>query len=334
MFGKSIMTKQAATKTLYLAVVMLLMIGVGWYGHGWYDRASTSRGERRVTLKGFEYISPLVDVELPEGYSVRREPIPFKHTVEKYVDQLVKSGAVKDISVYFRDLSDGPWFGINEDVKYNAASMMKVSTMIAWLKRAEKDPSVLRRTFVFDEKAYDGPPQVVAPERTLKSGRSYTVDELLNYMMNFSDNKAMWLLHNDLHESELRVLLDSMDVTNDTTTGYNLITVHGYSGFLRVLYNASYLNKEMSERALKLMSYQEFPQGIVAGIPKGVKVASKYGVINDGVNRENVQLHEFGIVYHPNGPYILGILSRGNNLDVQANVLKTVSEMVYKSVLK
>jgi len=326
------MARHAVIRIVAFLLLSTLLICFGWYAHGWYDSSYGNYKDRRVTLKGFQYVSPLLDVELPEGYTVQHKPISFRHKISKFVDQQITSGDVRDVSVFYRDLLDGPWFGVNEQVKYNAASMMKLPVMLIWLKRAEKDPTVLQRSLLFDEKSYNGPVQNIKPEQTLTNGTSYAVDELLRYMVQFSDNRAMWLLYKELTDAEIGDALDSMDVTNDPSSGNNEITVHDYSGFLRILYNASYLNKEMSEKALKLMSVQEFNSGIAAGIPKGTKLASKFGEYADISKPDTVQLHEFGIVYHPNGPYILGVLTRGNNYDKQANVIKSVSEMVYNSV--
>jgi len=329
------MTGQTVKKIISFVIVPLLLIGAGWYAHGWYQRGFDKAEGRRVKMKGFQFVSPLLDVELPEGYNVRREPIPFKYKIKKFVEEQIETGKVREMSVYYRDLSDGPWFGINEKVQYNPASMMKVPIMIGWLKRAEKDPSVLQLRYVFDEKNYPGPPQGIKPAQTLTAGASYTVDELLRYMMNFSDNKAMWLLYNGLTDEEYAYIIDSMDVTNNPDDGNNSVTVHGYSGFFRILYNAAFLNREMSERALQLMSFPAFPHGILAGVPKGVKVASKFGEFVEsaaGKLAAPVQLHEFGIVYHPKGPYILGILTRGNDLAKQTDIIKNVSAMVYREV--
>jgi beta-lactamase class A len=312
-------------------VFPVLLIGTGWYANNMHTRYF-HHAAKPVKQSGFQFISPLLDVELPEGYDIRNEPIPFKHKIAKFVEQQIKSGKVRDMSVYYRDLSDGPWFGINEEVQYNPASMMKVPVMIAWLKRAEKNPSVLRQKFIYNDKSYTSPPQNIKTEHSLKSGVSYTVEELLIYMMNFSDNKAMSLLYYALPPEEFSNVVDNMDVSNEVKGKYDSISVHGYSGFLRILYNASFLNKEMSEKALKIMSSQDFPYGIKAGIPKGTKVASKFGEFNDKENPDVIQLHEFGIVYHPNGPYILGILTRGNEWQMQADIIQSVSAMVYNSV--
>jgi len=325
------MAMQPVRKIICFSLVSVLLIGVGWYANVYYANHAF-RADKRIKLRGFKYISPLLDVELPEGYSVRHEPIPFKYKVKQFVDQQIKSGKVKDVSVYYRDLSDGPWFGINEKIKYNPASMMKVPLMITWLKRAEKDPSILQGRITFKENAINERPYILNPKKTLESGASYTIEELIRYMIQYSDNSALTLLSSITPASDVRLVVDNMDVGGDPNAKDYTVTVKSYSGFLRILYNASFLNKEMSEKALEFMSLQEFPYGIVAGIPKGVELASKFGEFFPEGNPYEIQLHEFGIVYHPKGPYILGVLTRGNNWKAQAEIIKSVSEIVYNSV--
>jgi hypothetical protein len=123
-----------------------------------------------------------------------------------------------------------------------------------------------------------------------------------------------------------------MDVNNNPHDDRNSMTIHGYSGFFRILYNASYLNREMSEKALQLLSLQDFPQGIAGGVPEGIKVAAKFGEIVPENNREDVQLHEFGIVYHPKSHYILGIMTQGGDFATQAELIRDISRMIYSEV--
>jgi beta-lactamase class A len=312
-----------------VAVAVAAVFVAGWYAHAFTHRLRGG-AERRVHGSGTRLVSPLLDVELPEGYDVRHEEIPFRYKVERYVRDQVRAGRVRDMSVYYRDLMDGPWFGVNEGRKYNPASMMKVPVMIAWLRRAERDPGVLQQSFVFELASYPGRPQSNPPEKTLAAGGRYTVDELLRYMLRYSDNRAMWLLYRALTAHELNDVLDSMDVMNDPGDEDNSISVHGYSGFFRVLFNASYLGREMSERALELLALQEFPKGMVAGVPKGVTVASKFGEWVPGARGEPLQLHEFGIVYHPAaGPYILGVMTVGDDWETQAAIIREVSALFY-----
>jgi beta-lactamase class A len=314
-------------KVAVFALGAILFLAVGWYAHDWYQ-CRQAHVPRRVRAVGFRYISPLLDVELPEGMSVRQEPIPFKSKVLDFVQQRVRAGKVSDMSVYFRDLFDGPWFGINEEARFDAASMMKVPVMIAWLKRAEKDQRILGRQFFFDGKEDLTAMQVIKPKATITAGQNYTVDQLLYYMINYSDNNATSLLYNALSPEELNDVLDGMDIDNDASSGNNVITVHGYSGFFRILFNAAYLNRAMSEKALQLLTLEDFA-GISAGVPQGIAVAAKFGESNQGGEK---QLHDFGIVYHPGGPYILGVMTRGHDASAQAEVIKDLSALVYREV--
>ena len=88
------------------------------------------------------------------------------------------------------------------------------------------------------------------------------------------------------------------------------MSVSDYASFFRILYNASYLTKDDSQKALDLLTKVDFADGIRAGVPKGVPVANKFG--ERSVNGLQ-QLHDCGIVYYNNHPYLLCIMSRGSD---------------------
>jgi len=87
----------------------------------------------------------------------------------------------------------------------------------------------------------------------------------------------------------------------------------------------------MSEKALKYLSHIDFHEGIAGGVPAGVPVASKFGekVLDDG---KVVELHEFGIVYHPRGPYLLGVMTKGSDLGRQSAVIREISRLIYAEI--
>lgn len=315
----------------FYSLAAFLLIGVGWQGHSWVHSSSNMKRPVRSPKK-FRYTSPLLDVALPEGLSIRNEPIPFKYKIKSYVSHMEKSGVISHISVYFRDLNDGPWFGVNADREFDAASMMKVPVMIAWLKRAEKKPNALHQVFIYDGKVDMSAFQSFKPRKSLVKGVGYKVEELLHIMISYSDNNATKILYDNLHTNEIEDVLENMDVNNNPHDYTNLVSVVGYSGFYRILYNSAYLNREMSEKALQLLTSQDFQHGIAVGVPQGVQVASKYGEHGQGNKGEDKQLHDFGIVYHPGGPYILGIMTQGNSFDRQGEIIKTISSMVFNEV--
>lgn len=317
--------------SIYLTAATLLFIG-GWFGHSVYEQHQDHGKSRRARSTGYFFTSPLLDVELPEGVVIGREPIPFKHKINAFVQKQLDTKQVSKLGVYYRDLHDGPWFGINAKEAFFPASMMKVPIMIAWLKRAEQNPGELNRTFTYDRQIDMGALQNNPPEHRIERGRPYTVDKLLEYMIAYSDNNATTLLYSKLGAKDLNTVIDGMDINNNPDNPANVLSLHAYSGFFRILYNAAFLDREMSEKALGLLSLQDFPQGIVGGVPKGIPVAAKFGEHVAGRNNEEKHLHEFGIVYHPRHPYILGIMTRGLDFGKQAEIIREISRMIYAAV--
>jgi hypothetical protein len=106
--------------------------------------------------------------------------------------------------------------------------------------------------------------------------------------------------------------------------------VKDYGMFFRVLFNASYLSKDSSEKALKLLSESTFTKGLVAGIPSGVSISHKFG---ERVMGDTRQLHDCGIVYLPKQPYLLCIMTRGKDFDQLAGVISEISKKVYDDVV-
>lgn len=321
-----------ARRTVLLLSAAVLIASASWHAHTWYSNHYESMHLRRVAATGYRFTSPLLDIELPEGITINREPLHIKHNIEAYIRKQVERGQVRIVAVYFRDLLDGPWFGINEDIEFNPASMMKVPVMIAWLKRAEKNPSILKRKMTFAVHDVSVPKPYTKPAREIEFGKSYTVEELLHYMINYSDNNATALLFKPLSIQELGNVLDSMNVRNNPTRDGNSVTLVGFSGFFRILFNAAFLNREMSEKALELMSLDDFPQGIASGVPPGIHVASKFGEVVPTAGDEDIQLHEFGIVYHPSSPYILGIMTMGRDFAAQEQIIRDISRMIYSEI--
>lgn len=317
--------------SLYLAASVLLL-AAGWYAHDYYSHTYEIVEFRRVAAKGFTLTSPLLDVEFPEGMGVNYEPLPFRRRVNAYVEQQIKSGQATEVSVYYRDLLGGPWFGINENQKFNPASMMKVAVMVVWLKRAQNNPQILKSKMTYNYPEDMRTMQTFKPQHSAERGHSYTVEELLQFMMRYSDNNATRLLYESITTEEINDVMSGMDVDYDMKNGENSLTVHGYSGLFRLLHNASYLNREMSEMALQLLCYDDFPQGIIAGVPKGTVVASKFGEAESGPAGGIKQLHEFGIVYHPLHRYLLGVMTRGNDFNRLAQVIQGISRIVYDEV--
>jgi len=142
-----------------------------------------------------------------------------------------------------------------------------------------------------------------------------------------SDNDALAMLDDSFWDNESNKVQKDLGVeVSDGNSTDDFITVKGYASLFRILFNASYLSRDNSEKALKMLSGVEFKKGIVAGVPPEIVVSHKYG---ERQLCDISQLHDCGIVYYPNHPYLLCIMTRGSDYNKLASVIKDISKTIY-----
>jgi beta-lactamase class A len=265
-----------------------------------------------------------------------RELIPFKEKVADYVAGRVAARWAAGVSVYFRELNDGIWFGVGDTERFAPASLRKLPMLIAVLKAAERPggAALLDRPVTFDLARDHNLEQNVKPSQAMVPGQRYTVRELLERMIVRSDNNAFTLLARVVDPAELDRVYALLRMQRPGTSADDaFLSVQTYASFFRILYNATYLGKEASEWALSLLARSEFRDGLVAGVPETVTVAHKFGEKSDAA-AGTVQLHDCGIVYYPNGPYLLCVMSKGPDFRSLDDVIVGVSRLVYAEVAR
>lgn len=115
--------------------------------------------------------------------------------------------------------------------------------------------------------------------------------------------------------------------------GEYFITVKDYVSFFRVLYNSTYLDRTLSEKALELLSKSEYQDGLEAGVPEEVRVAHKFGERKFEETGER-QLHDCGIVYHPIRPFLMCVMTKGKSLNDLSSVIAALTKTAYAEVDK
>lgn len=301
---------------------------------GWLTSSNMSNKKSQdiseIRSGGYEYINPLLECELGGALQVNLLK-PFKNKVQSTIDERLNNGSITAAAVYYRDLNNGPTFGINENMDFTPQSLLKVPVMIAYYKLAQADPSILEQELTLtDPEKYA--PDTAYPDHDIQLGQSYTVDELINKMIIYSNNNAFTLLLGSIDIDRINQVHQDLGLTLlESTTPEDFISVKEYASLFRVLYNASYLNRDMSERALGLLSQTVFADGVVQGVPEQYTVAHKYG-IRETENSSERQLHDCGIVYYPEHPYLICIMSRGTNFDQLSETIQAVSEVVFSEI--
>lgn len=314
-----------------IALALGFIIGA-LYGDTLFSKSSERRDAAELRQGGFKYINPLLECEVGGENVEFKELVSFKSDLTNLVNSLKTKNWIDYSSVYFRDLNNGPWFGINEKEKFTPASLSKVPLMMAYYKEAETNPKVLYRSISFEGIRDENASQNIKPSRRLERGKSYRVEELIHRMIVYSDNNASGLLNKNADQKRLVEVFTDLGLPLPIGDTENNFTVKQYATFFRILFNASYLNREMSIKALELLSKTEFRDGIVGGIPPDVQVVHKFGEREyPGKNKEK-QMHDCGIVYYPEHPYLLCIMTRGSSFERLDDSIKQISAFVFKNV--
>ncbi|KKS08886.1 MAG: Beta-lactamase class A-like protein [candidate division CPR2 bacterium GW2011_GWC1_41_48] len=207
--------------------------------------------------------------------------------------------------------------------------------MIAYFKLARTDPKILDKKIMVSFEEDTNSVQGIKPKDYAKNGRTYSVQELIEKMIKHSDNNAAYALTYNIDQNLLDQTFKDLKIPYPTSEVADYISASDFSYFFRVLYNATYLKRDLSERALNILSEVDYKEGLVAGVPKDVPVAHKYG-LGGNIDRSNSvynELHDCGIVYHPREPYFLCVMTKSiSDTPIIESTIKSISSEVYKEV--
>lgn len=307
---------------LFLSGIM-----IGQYSENFLPGAPKSYRDVTDLTQGYQFIDPLL---FCSDHDLTGQTAAFSQKMQDELTRVINDakqrGMITDGSVLYRDLSNGPRVTVNPDLASSPASLLKVPLALSIHRRAASDPTFLQRKVVMNIPDQNAGEYFTAAHAA-EAGKEYTIEELLDLSLIDSDNNATDLLIMQLSDEELRKSYSDLGikVPVDNPNAYS-INVGIYSSFFRILYNSSYLSREESEHFLADLAKSTFTQGIVAGVPEGTRVAHKFGEFS--ANSQN-QLHDCGIVYRTNRPYLLCVMTKGNDFNNLAATIAAISKSAW-----
>lgn len=244
--------------------------------------------------------------------------LPLRQAIHKQADPYGDS-----VAVYFEYLPTGTTIGVNEDHDFTAESLLKVPVVMAYFHKKEllnmtADPTVQIQQKELNSKFGD----------LYKKGAGYKINlaQAVKLALQKSDNTASLVLADQITEDDFRFVYDGLDIP-EMVTGKKtpIITTQEYSSVLKALYFASVLNNEDSETILSLLAQTDFNDMLPSGVPSGIPVAHKIGLVNGEIYQD------CGIVYVPQKPYSLCLVSKSDQKTARQR-MHTLSKMVYDYV--
>jgi beta-lactamase class A len=289
------------------------LVGAGTAA-GWVisSRSAASGEAEQGRIEGVRWTSPYIEAAGVRDGSPRL--VGFRTDVARYISDLRTRDPSLGVSLYVRDLEHGAWTGVGENDMYVPASLMKVAVLFHALSRLEDDPGLADASL-----RYPGPDSMPSPDNLLGApvpihmvpGESYTFLDLLDRMVRHSDNHAKDLLMQGVGSGEVDDLMMRIGVPAQFDGGQAVMTPRAYAALFRMLYRSSVFSRRTSELGLDLLLRADFDRGLRAGLPADVPIASKYGIYFDPRNlRSGQQLHECGIIYPPNHPFVICVMTR------------------------
>jgi beta-lactamase class A len=292
--------------------------------------------DSRLEQGKYKFIRPILD----SGYGDEEETLkwfPAERQLKTSVEDIIAESPDISSAVFFLNLDNSGWFGVNNNDTFIPASLLKLPMLISYFKLHETEKDLFDQQILYQGENYNKLRNIGIGNGAIKPGETYTVRQLIEEMIIHSDNNALQLLYK-YRQNSLKQIFDDLKIplpsTDQEIADKDFVTTRDIGRFLLVLYNASYLNTEDSEQALKILSEAAFKDGLVAGVPENIVVSHKFGereLVDENDNLK-VELHDCGIVYHPQIPYVVCIMTKGSSLDAQKTLIQKISRRLYEGV--
>ncbi len=235
----------------------------------------------------------------------------LKERIASRIEELKRQGQLVTASVYTRDFHNGGWIVIGDSTTYRPGNLLALPCAMAALSVSEYEPGFLQRSVT-----YQG----------TQAGSSVAVSELIRKVIVEKDENARAALKKVIPEERTAQFLTDLELQSlEPST----ITIRGCSRVMLSLMNAASLSPTDSDKVLDLLAGTTPRNGLPAGVPGDVTVAH---LVQEGSVDAAFEYHDSGIVFGPQGPYILTVMTRGTTPDALPGIVSGISRMVYEEM--
>jgi beta-lactamase class A len=232
---------------------------------------------------------------------------------------------------YYKNLVTGEQITFQEDMPFQAASVIKIPILIEAFTRLETGS--LHKTDLFTIKKQDKLPSCGALTY-MHDGLQVTLEDLYTLMIILSDNTATNLLIEHLGMDQINNTMQKLGCRQIKLNRYlfdsekaalgieNYISAGDIAGLLEKMYHGELVSKEASVEMLRILKNQRLNGKIPFFIHGKADIAHKTGE-DDGIT------HDVGIVYGKE-PFIICFC--GNEVDVPAyeRLMQDISYALFK----
>jgi len=326
--------KVSGTKIIAIAIVFGLWIGslvLVWL----FASGNIGKDSPLAAARLYPYINPRLRNMTQEerGSKAFSTLIPLRDKLMKYL-----GNNDKYVAYYIEDLNTGAWSGYREKENFIPASLLKIPIAIGTMKKIDKDEWNMDTKLKIEPKYKD---KNFGELWKKEDNAETTVDELIRYMLQESDNTATNILFGNISAEERDNVYYHIGITNPEAEGeqtpnhllFTDLTPRNLATFFRSLYNATYLTRKSSNYLLDTLTQTKFDENTAYSVPNDVKVAHKMAAFYDKSLAAEKNYHDCGITFLPDHPYLYCYLTKDLEPQDAQKLIYDMGEIVFKHFL-
>lgn len=251
------------------------------------------------------------------------------------IDKTV-NGYDGDVAIYIKDLTTGRAYERNANRPFLSASLIKIPVMAAVLKAVKEGHISLDSQMKIRKRYRRGGSGRL---KWARSGKAMSVSGLMYKMVTESDNTAAAMLINLVGYQYLNQSFDDfgLKMTRIHPAGMSLAnymrpdrenytTAREMGYMLERIYHKQLVSDGFSDLMLEVMKDAEAKTRLAKYLPRNFKLARKTGLL-----RKNC--HDVGIVFSPDGDYVICVLTGSNRSYRQAKgLIASVGKKAYQFI--
>lgn len=237
------------------------------------------------------------------------------------------------VAIYLKDLQTGREWAYHADDLFPIASLIKVPIMAAVFEKIKRGDLSLNTRLRLRRSTRMGGSGTIKWKR---DGTTFTVRKLLEMMAQNSDNTAMKILIAEVGMGFLQeyfprlglvyteIYPEGLSLTSGRVRYENYTTAREISMLFERIYRGEMVDRFASELMLEILKGRRRRARLAKKLPVGWEIAHKTGLLRRAC-------HDAGIVFTPDGDYILTVLTGRNRSYYSAkNFIANVGQVTYK----
>ncbi len=260
----------------------------------------------------YRYYTKLQEVKRQHALIEKRR-IAWESLRQRLTDEI---GQFKgEAGIVIKDLQTNLEISHDKDKLFPSASLTKIPVMSACFLAADEGRLKLDRSVALktsDKLSGSG------RLKNMNPGTTFTVEELIGLMIYDSDNTATNILTDIVGIAYLNNSFNALGLKNTRLSRKiadyharargieNYTTAEDIAFILEEIYRKTLINKNISERCLRLLKLQRMNDRISKYLPVDITIAHKTGL-------ERSVCHDAGIVLTPKGDFLICVLTKHKN---------------------